>query len=411
MTNEVDMKPKDGVNSSDQFEGGTPGEQVGDSGLLDLLVVLSKGKRILMLLMMLGMLLAAGIAVLMPATYTATAVILPPQQQSSTAAALLGQLGGFAGLAGQSLGIKNPSDLFVGILSSRTVADSMVAEFSLETAYRVRRRSDARSKLIKRTRINPAKFSMIQISVDDRDPARAAALANGYVDHLQELNSKLAVTEAAQRRLFFELQLEATKKQLAEAELSFRQMQQEKGVIQVNSQIEAVVRSIAQMRAELSLRDVNLQRLKAGATSENPEVVRQEVEIKALRDQLRRMESKTPEKRDGDSLMPAALVPDIGLEYARRLRDVRYHEALFELLSTQFEAAKIDEARESPLIQVVDRAVPPDRKSAPSITGYAAGGMVLGGLLGIALVVILHQIRDPRNRAKIIRLKESLKEV
>ena len=388
------------TNGANQDDGGI--------GILDLLLIFAARKGLILGSVLLGGVIAAAIAFLTPPTFTATAVIMPPQQQSSTTAALLGQLGGVAGLASQSLGIKNPSDPYVGILSSRTVADALIKQFELQKVYKSKNLTAARKELTSRTNFNSVKYSLIRISVDDRDPKRAADLANAYVDRLQEQNGRLAVTEASQRRLFFERQLEAEKNNLAEAEAAFKKMQEQKGIFQVTSQVEAVIRSMAQMRAEVAAREVNLQRLKAGATMQNPEVLRQEIELKALRSQVQELETSSTKRSQGDPMMPTTLVPEAGLEYARRLREVKYRETLFELLAKQYEVARIDEAKEAPVIQVVDRAIPPDLKSAPSRRLFVVIGIVLGATFGTFLALLRYAALNPLHAGKWAALRKSL---
>jgi uncharacterized protein involved in exopolysaccharide biosynthesis len=218
----------------------------------------------------------------------------------------------------------------------------------------------------------------------------------------------LAVTEASKRRLFFERQLEAEKNNLAEAEAAFKKMQEQKGIFQVNSQVDAVIRSMAQMRAEVAAREVNLQRLKAGATIQNPEVLRQEIELKTMRGQLQEMESSSAKRGQGHPLMTTSMVPEAGLEYTRRLRDVKYRETLFELLTKQFEAARIDEAKESPIIQVIDSAIPPEMKTAPARRTYLILGLLLGGAIGIISALLGSVAQDPSRAEKMSALKKSL---
>ncbi len=383
-------------------------EEEEEVGILDLFLVLGARKRLIIAFVLVGGLLATALAFLIPPTYTATAVIMPPQQQSSSATALLAQLGGVAALAGQGLGIKNPADPYVGIMSSRTVADELIVKFGLKQVYGKKYLVDVRKKLADRTSFNSAKYSLIQISVEDRSPKRAAEMANAYVDILQEQNSRLAVTEASQRRLFFERQVEIEKNNLAEAEADFRKMQEQKGIFQVSSQVEAVIRTMAQMRAEVAAREVNLQRLKAGATPQNPEVLRQEIELKALRSQLQQLEASSARKSPGDPLMPTTMVPEAGLEYTRRLREVKYRESLFELLAKQYEAARIDEAKEAPIIQVVDRAIPPDKKTSPFRSAYIVVGVLLGAVLGIIAAFCVNAVQDPLRARKVSVLKELL---
>ena len=165
---------------------------------------------------------------------------------------------------------------------------------------------------------------------------------------------------------------------------------------------------MVQMRAEVAAREVMLQRLKAGATTQNPEVQRQEIELKALRSQLQELESSRAKRSQGDPLMPATMVPEAGLEYTRRLRDVKYRETLYELLATQYEAARIDEAKEAPVIQVVDPAIPPEKKTAPSRRAYLLLGLLLGGAIGIISALLVSVSRDPVRAGKMAALKKTL---
>jgi len=382
-------------------------EEAQGTSLLDLLIVLAERKLVILLSTLIFGVAATVIALVTPPMFTATAVILPPQQASSSAAALLGQLGGIAGVAGQSLGIKNPSDIYIGILSSRTVMDKLVRQHSLKDVYDVETLTDARRKLSKYSSFNAAKYSMIHISVEDRDPRRAADLANAYVKCLQEQNSRLAVSEAAQRRLFFERELDKEKALLVEAETAMQKMQEQKGLFQVSSQVSAVIQSMAQLRAEIVAREVALERLKAGATGQNPEVQGQKIEIEALRAQMKELEAKST--RDGSNpFMPTSMVPAAALDYARRLREVRYHEALYELLARQYEVARIDEARESPVIQVVDQAVPPEKKSAPRRSYYLIIGLFLGAVVGMVLALGLQAAEDESVSRKIDAIRKSI---
>ena len=350
-------------------------------GLLDVFLALAERKWSILGITLAGGLIMAVAAFLLPPMYTATASIMPPQQQQSTAAALLGQLGPIAAVAGSNLGIKTPADLYIGILGSRTIADDLVQTFELRRLYDQPTVSDARKVLAKRSSFSTGKNPLIKISVEDRDPRRAAALANAYVDALYKQNGRLALTESAQRRLFFEKQVEAQKKALTDAEAAFKATQERTGVLQVNSQVESVIQSMARLRAETASREVALSSLKKAATPQNPEVVRQETELVALREQLQRLEASGGASRAGDPMIPTSQVPRAGLEYVRALRDLRYNETLFELLAKQYEAARIDEAKEAPVIQVVDSAVPPERRSWPKRTLLILLGTFFSGIL------------------------------
>jgi capsule polysaccharide export protein KpsE/RkpR len=205
---------------------------------------------------------------------------------------------------------------------------------------------------------------VIEISVDDRDPKRAADMANAYVDALQKLTQGLAVTEASQRRLFYERELLSAKDRLSDAEVALKQTQEKTGLIQLDEQAKAMIHSTAALRAQIAAKEVQLQRMRLFATKQNPDLQGAEQELSGLRAQLAIQERKGA-GGNGDTQLANAKVPAAGLEYIRRLRDVKYNETIFELLAKQFEAAKLDEANNSTIIQVIEKATPPERKSAP----------------------------------------------
>ncbi len=312
---------------------------------------------------------AAAIALLIPAKYTAEAVILTPQQAQSSLSAMaqLAGLGPAAGLSGLSVlsgfGFRNPSDLYVGILESRTIADSLIDKFKLKQVYRDKDYYTARKQLARNTSIKGSKDTLIHIRVEDRDPNRAARLANAYVDELAEQNSHFALTEASQRRVFFENQLVKEKDALADAEIALRDTQQSTGLVAPTGQAEGLIRAVSQMHAEILTRQAQLEAMKTYAGDDNPRLRMAEREVSALQSKLEQLEQG--KHVPGTSEVPAGQLPEVGLLYLRRYRDVKYHEALFEILSKQYEAARLDEAKASPLVQVIDRAVAPERKSWP----------------------------------------------
>ena len=340
-------------------------EDTAESSLLRTLVVLAERWRLIGGGMLFCGLITALIVLVMPVTYTASTVILTSQSGSGGAAALLGELGGslgaLASLGGGGL-LGSQSDTFVGVLNSRTVADEMIETFRLQKVYRKRTLVDTRKSLAKHTHIEGTKGSFIRISVDDHDAHRAADMANTYVDELYRRNQTLALTTASQRRLFLENQVNAEKDQLANVEAAFRELQQKTGVIQLAGQAEMTLRSMAQLRAEISAKEVLLEQLRTTETEQNTDVQRLESGLNALREQLKKAES---DSSADNYFVSAGRIPQAGLEYLRRMRDVRYHEALFETLAKQYELARIEEAKAPPVIQVVDKAIVLDRHSWP----------------------------------------------
>lgn len=334
--------------------------------------------------------LALLISLLIPNEYTAVTSILTPQQNSSLSSILTAQLGSIASLgsiAGKDIGLKDPNDLYVGMLESRVIEDALVRQFGLAALYHERKASRARKALEKHSTILSTKSGFITIAVRDRDPNRAAAIANQYVAQLQLLNSNFAVSEAGQRRKFFEQQLQDAQTKLVAAEQSLKQTQLQTGVIQLDAQTRATIESEAQIRAQIAAKEVELETLSAYATDQNAERVRSEQELNGLRKQLNLLQSK-PTSGKGDIQVSTSEIPSVGMQYLNQVRDVRYDEMIMELLAKQFEAAKLDEAREGTVIQVLDPAIPPDTKSFPQRSIIVLIGALIGLFGSIAFLVI-----------------------
>jgi tyrosine-protein kinase Etk/Wzc len=339
---------------------------VKDTLLMDLVALLWE-RRVFIGVVVLAMTGIAGIALLLvPPLYTAETMLLPPQQSSSVSAMSLGAMGSLAassGLASQ-LGLKNPADMYVGILKSRSIADAVIKKNRLVEVYQVKKWTDARSKLAKRTRIEATKESLIHVSVDDNDPKRSAEIANSYTEELYKINNDLALTEASQRRAFFEKQFEQEKNALAEAEVNLRKTQETTGMISPSAQAEALIRSQAQLQAEIASKEVQLKAMSSYAAEANPELEVVRKEIAGLEEQLHRLEAQAAQSK-GNMFMSGTQLPKNSTEYIRSLRNAKYHEMLYEMLARSFETSRLDESKASPVLQVVDKAVPPDTKSWP----------------------------------------------
>lgn len=381
--------------------------------LLDVLLVLARDRRRVAIVTLAFLLIGAVIAFLLEPIFTATASILPPQQQQSSASALLGQLGSLAALGGAGGLLKNPADLYVGMIQSRTVADQVISRFHLQAVYKTKTIDDTRKAFEKQVTAEAAKDGLIEISVKDHDPYRASDIANGLIDALYQLTSSLAITDAAQRRLFFSEQVNDEKAALAAAEEDLKKTQEKTGLIQLSDQAQEIIRNVAQLRAEIVDREVQMQAMHVYATDANPEVARLQQQIDALQQQLTTLENNQRRMPPGDIQVPTGQVPEAGLEYARKLREVTYHTTLLNLLSREYEAARIDEAKSVPLIQVVDHAVPPEKKSGPHrVLLIAAAGFI--GFLGACAWALFRQavkrIQEfPERANKLEQLWETLR--
>jgi tyrosine-protein kinase Etk/Wzc len=373
--------------------------QGAEAGFLKIVVVVARSRRTLAITVFWTMLVSAGLVLLMPVTYTGTAVILAPQP-SSSASALLSQLGSLSSLSSDLLeggGVKTPEETYLGILSSRTIADEMIRRFNLQSLYGSSHMVDTRRALAHHTRVEAAKGYLIRINVDDKSAKRAADMANAYVDVLYGINQRLALTQASQRRIFLEQQVNAEREALTKAELDFKNAQEKTGVIQMTAQAELTLRTIAQLRSEIVSRQLQLQQLQSIATEQNEKVSELEAGLAALHSQLSKAEKGADGSETSDYFLVAGKVPAAGLEYARKVRDLRYHEALFETLSKQYEMARIEEAKAPPLLQVVDRAVPLDRKTWPPRTLL----VLLAGLFSAVFVIGWALAKDAWARARV----------
>ena len=381
--------------------------------LFDFLLVLSEARRTIGICVLVFVALGAAFSLLLKPTFSATSLILPPQQGQSLAT-MMGQLSALASLTGGGgIGgsqLKTPIDMYVGMLESRTIADHLISRFHLQDLYKTRKMEDTRRVLKSNTRFLAGKDGLIHIIFDDQDPNRASEIANAYVDELYTMNSHLATTEAAQRRVFFDQELADEKAELAIAENDLKQTAEKTGIIQLGGQAESIIRSLAVLRAEIASREVQINSMRMFATDQNPVAMRAQEEINSLRDQLAKLEKdpRNPELTSPFGI-PAGRLPAVALEYARKLREVKYHETLFELLAKQYEAARIDEAKAAPIIQVVDRAVPPDRKSGPHRTFIVLGCGFIGFCIGYLLAAITRAFRRaaevPEYAIKIARLR------
>lgn len=321
---------------------------------------------------------AAGLAAsfLIPPRFTARTVVMPPQQQQSASAAALNALGGGAlGNLASGLGLgggKSSAEQYVALLGSATISDRVIDTFKLMDVYEEDYRSDARKKLAKRALFTAGKKDgLIVIDVEDTDPKRAADMANAYVEHLRWVNNTIAVTEAQQRRAFFEQKLQETKERLVKAQMAL----QSSGINAATLKAEprAAADGYARLRNELTAAEVKYQSLRGTFTDSAPELARQQAVIATLRAELARLESR--QESPGDA------------GYVGNMREYKYQEILFETYARQYELARVDESREGGLIQVVDVATPPDKKAWPkpsqTVPAGAAVGLVLG--LGMAL--------------------------
>lgn len=357
--------------------------------LIDILRALGRQKKLLILTPVVCTVLAVAVFLVLKPVYTSNAVILPPQQQSSGMSAMLGQLGGLASATGGLGGaLKNPNDLYVGMLESRTVADKLVEKFKLSEHYDVKTAGLARKKLSDKTTIVSEKSGLIFINVSDRDSERAAQIANAYVEELSNLTETMALTDASRRRVFFGKQLISAKEQLADAEVMMRKMQEKTGLIQLEGQLKVIIASTAELEAQIAAKQVKLTSLRSYATKDNPELIKIQDELRGLNQELAKSKKGSGAAAAyGDVVLPSGKIPELSTQYVRAIRDVKYYETIFELLAKQFELAKIEEAKNSNIVQLLDKAIPAETRTSPKLILFLAAGIGGGIFLGFMLAL------------------------
>jgi tyrosine-protein kinase Etk/Wzc len=366
--------------------------------LLDLLQTVVENLRLLVLGPLAVGLTALGISFVITPTFTATTKFLPPQQQQSAAASMLASLGALGGLAGAATGIKNPLDQYVAFMKSNAIEDALIKRFDLMTRYEQKYLANTRKTLEGNSRISSGKDGMISVEVDDKDPKFAADLANAYVEELSHLTNGLALTEAQQRRKFFEQKLQEAKKNMVAAELAL----QSSGVpiATIKSDPKAAVTLVAELQARIVVQEVKIASMRGYLAETAPEFKQALTELAAIRAQL--LKAEKSDQANGSAK---------DADYVARFRDFKYHETLFELFAKQYEIARVDESREGAVIQVIDKAVPPELKSKPKKALIAILATLASGFLLLLYVFVRQAMRNaaqtPETAEQMARLKAS----
>ena len=372
--------------------------------LVDLAVALGEEKKILFGVPLVITIAAIFYSLSLPVLFTARTVVLPPQQQQGSTLGAIASLGAMIGVGGGLGGTaKSQEEMYLGLLRSETLGNAVVARLDLVKKYEARNAEAARLILLGSTKFTSEKGTgFLLIEADNADPAFAAVLANTHVSELHNMLGRIAVTEAQQRRMFLETALGVTKTKLAEAEVTLRSLQGSSGVLSVEALAKGAIQTATELRAQIAQREVRLSSLLSYSTPQNLEVQRNRTEIASLRSQLAKIEEGggTP-----------ASVKGKGMDAVNAFREVKYQEAVMEALVRQFELAKAEEAKDGPLLQQVDVAVPPEKKSKPrrSVIVLSAG---FGGLmLGILLAFLRRSWRlaqaNPESSAKLRELRRA----
>ncbi len=391
-----------------------PYDQEDTISLVDLLLVFARHKwKITIVPFLVGCAMAVY-SLIVPEMYIASTTLIPSDRKQSSAMSMLSQLGPLAGMAGVGLGGGSDTEVLMTMLKSRRVQDQIIGKHKLtKSKDGDLSMEQARLGLSGATAASLGrKDGVITISVEDESPEKAAKIANDYVAELERLSRELALTAASQRRAFLEKQLiEATTK-LQRAEEAMRTSQETTGLIQLEEQGRAVIEAIATLQAQIAAKEVELGALKLSATEDNPDMKRAVTILEQMQAQLANLERDNPESTQGSSsIITTSQVPKAGLEYARRLRDLKYAETINQLLTQQYQMAKVEESQNAPILQILDVAIPPEKRSSPKRKQMVLMAIVASGFAMCLLSFVLEAKRqsetDPEQAGKIADLKQT----
>lgn len=360
---------------------------------IDNFSILIQRRRLFWLLFSAIMTVAVLFIFSLPNIYQSTARLYFPEKSNSTSA-IVSQLGSLSGVAGGLVGVKSVNDLYVGMLQSDTVAKYVIDKNNLIDRFEVETLEDAKNKLANTVQINSGKDSIISITYEDSDPKFAASVVESYIKALDEMLKKLALSDAAQQRIFYEKQLFLTRKKLVEAENQLKELQKTSGLIELGSQTSSAIEASAKLQAAIAERKVYLSRILSYATPSNSEAQFVSAEINQLEKQLRQMQAT--QNRTDLGVLSASEIPEAGLSYIRKLREVKFNESLLIAMEKQYEVVRLAEAEESSAMQLIDPPTPQDKKTKPARFVILIVALLLAIFSSFVLTIIHHKLTTSR---------------
>jgi len=352
-----------------------------------------RGRRILMACTLGGLVLGILVALVLPKWYAAEAVFLPPRASESMLPNFSSGATGMGMAASALLMQQDPSDVFLGMLGSRSVQDDVIDHVGLMAVYHAKTKTIARNALKHQSKFKVNKNSLISIDVNAGDPKLASKIANAYLDALYRLNGSMVASASAHRRQFYEEQMESQKEALDAAEVALKQAEEKTGIVLPEGVAQASLRAIVDLQAEIGSQEAKLSALRMGATEDNPQVVQARAQLAELRSQLAQQQANTAKQAHRSGLASSAVLPGLAMEIVRKMRDVKLNETLYDTLTAQYEKARIESLDPGPQFQIVDRAIVPEQKAGPPRRLIVLGAIVLGFLAGVVWVLVAKPVK------------------
>lgn len=366
--------------------------------LLDYFSILSAYRRFIGIFVACAFVLSVAASLILPKIYAATASVFPPQRDGLLGSGMAGTRleSGAGALAGSFFGIKSPADVWVGVLKSTTVRDALIEKFQLKERYGTRTMDETRKVLASKVSITKDKDEIIHITVEDRDPDTAAGIANAFTEELDNVNRRTSMTQGKSARLFVGKRLEKVNADLKEAEEALRKFQEKNRAVKLDEQSKAIIETMATIKGQIISQEVKLETLLSYATHDNHLVQLLEREISELKGKLNEISGGGASKNRG-AFVPIERLPALASQYASLVRDVKIQEVVYELLVQQHEMALIQEARDSPTVQVLDRAVVPDSRIKPKRTKMVFMYTLSAAILSVLIAFFTEYVKRVRN--------------
>lgn len=336
-----------------------------DINLRDYFHVILKHKKLIALTTTTGMLIALIISLFLPNKYIATASLMPPNQDPLSTSIISKMTGNLGGGFNSLVGMKSPADMWIGILNSKNVNDEIVKRFDLKGLYGKKTLSGARKTLKTNVAIKKSKEDIISISVEDIDPERAANLAKAFIEELDRVNKSTVMTSGQRTRAFIEKRLQEAKSDLLKIEGEMKSFQQVNKAVKLDDQSKVIIEAIGTVKGQLMTKEVEFEVLQSFATPDNPQAKLLKTEVSGLKSRLRELEEgRNPSGKD--IFIPTSRIPGLSFQYAQLYREAKIQETLFGLLSEQYEIARIQEAKDSPTVQILDVPNVPEASAKPN---------------------------------------------